>query len=273
MLRFRSRCNEGSGELAVTHENEYHDNMVTMLELIWGDGYMAPGGAGNVAKLLAGTEPAGKRLLDVGCGIGGPAFEIAGSYGAEVVGIDIEAPLIERANAAATRHGLQDQCRFQTVEAGPLPFADQSFDIVLTSGAMTQTSGTQELINDCYRVLVPGGHLTCYEWMRSERAYSNDMLYWFEIEGLTYVLETLDKFAERFRAAGFIDVTATDASGWYCAEVRREYELIKGDLYSRMVQLLGKPDADHFVENWRAMVIVCEAGEMRQGYCRGIKPA
>jgi len=256
----------------VTHENEYHDNMVTMLELIWGDGYMAPGGPGNLAKLLAGTEPAGKRLLDVGCGIGGPAFEVARSYGAKVVGIDLEAPLIERANAAAEKHGLQHRCTFQTVAAGPLPFPDESFDIVLTSGAMTQTSGTQELIDECYRVLAPGGHLTCYEWMRSERAYSNDMLYWFKIEGLTYVLETLDKFCERFHAAGFSDVTATDASEWYRAEVRREYELIKGDLYHRMVELLGKQDADHFVENWRAMAIVCEAGEMRQGYCRGLKP-
>ena len=36
----------------MAHENEYFDNMVTMLELIWGDGYMAPGGPGNVAKLL-----------------------------------------------------------------------------------------------------------------------------------------------------------------------------------------------------------------------------
>ena len=31
----------------MTHEDEYHDNMVTMLELIWGEGYMAPGGPGN----------------------------------------------------------------------------------------------------------------------------------------------------------------------------------------------------------------------------------
>ena len=34
----------------MTHENEYHDNMVALLELIWGKGYMAPGGPGNVAK-------------------------------------------------------------------------------------------------------------------------------------------------------------------------------------------------------------------------------
>jgi hypothetical protein len=40
-----------------------------------------------------------------------------------------------------------------------------------------------------------------------------------------------------------------------------------------MVDLLGQQDADHFVENWRAMVVVIESGEMRQGYCRGQKPA
>ncbi len=52
------------------HENEYDDNMVTMLELIWGEGYMAPGGAGNVAKRLHRLETRGKRILDIGCGIG-----------------------------------------------------------------------------------------------------------------------------------------------------------------------------------------------------------
>ena len=38
------------------HENEYHDKMITMLELIWGEGYMAPGGAGNVARMLRNPE-------------------------------------------------------------------------------------------------------------------------------------------------------------------------------------------------------------------------
>ena len=48
--------------------------------------------------------------------------------------------------------------------------------------------------------------------------------------------------------------------------------MIKGDLYPRMVERLGQVDADHFVENWRAMVIVIDKGEMRQGYCRGRRP-
>ena len=99
----------------MSHEAEYHDNMVALLELIWGKGYMAPGGPGNVAKLLDGTAPQGKRVLDIGCGLGGPAMEMVRDHGAQVVGIDLEAPLIERARAYAREAGLHEHCRFQLV--------------------------------------------------------------------------------------------------------------------------------------------------------------
>ena len=255
----------------MSHENEYHDNMVAMLQLIWGEGYMAPGGPGNVAKLLEGTEPEGKRILDIGCGIGGPAFEMASSYGAEVVGIDLEQPLIDRAIAAAARHGLEGRCQFHTVNVGPLPFADESFDIVVSSGAITQTDDKHALLTEARRVLRPGGYMSCYEWMKSDAEISDDMRYWFRLEGLTYALETLQQYEARFRQAGFKDVAATDASDWYRLEARREYELIKGELYDKVVELLGSDAAEHFVEDWRAMTVVCDSGEMRQGYCSGRK--
>ena len=89
----------------MSHTDEYYENMVKMLELIWGEGYMAPGGAGNVARMLEGTDPGGKRILDIGCGIGGPAREMALTHGAEVVGIDLEGPLVERAVADAAAKG------------------------------------------------------------------------------------------------------------------------------------------------------------------------
>ena len=253
------------------HDNEYDANMVKMLELVWGEGYMAPGGPGNVANLLRGSHPEGKRILDIGCGIGGPAFEMAQTFAAVVTGIDLEAPLVEAANASASKLGLDSRCRFQTVDAGPLPFPDEAFDIVISCGAITQTPDKDSLIGEALRTLAPGGFLSCYEWMRTEREYSDDMRRWFELEELTYTLETLEKLGERFAAAGFNDVRTTDASDWYRIEARREYELIKNDLYADMVNLLGQQDADHFVEDWRAMVVVIDAGEMRQGYCRGRK--
>lgn len=247
--------------------------MVTMLELIWGEGYMAPGGPGNVAKLLNGIETHGKRILDIGCGIGGPAFEMARTHGADIVGIDLEAPLIDRAKASAVNLGLSERCTFQTVELGPLPFVDESFDIVISSGAFTQTKDKEIILGECFRVLRPGGYVSCYDWLKPDGDYSDDMRYWFKMEGLTYALETPEAYADHFIRCGFVDVTTEDASDWYREEVQREYELIRGDLYPRMVELLGKKDADHFVEDWRAMTVVIDKGEMQQGYCRGQRPS
>jgi len=81
--------------------SEYHDAMITLLETLWGTGYMAPGGAGNVAKQIDGLDISGKRVLDISCGLGGPDHLLAGHYGATVVGIDLEEHLIERAKASA----------------------------------------------------------------------------------------------------------------------------------------------------------------------------
>ena len=256
----------------MTHEDEYHDNMVTLLELIWGEGYMAPGGPGNVVKMLAGIETAGKHILDIGCGLGGPAREMVQRHGAAVTGIDLEAKLVARANQAANDAGVADRCRFQVVEPGPLPFDDATFDIVSSAGAFTQTPNKAQIFGEAYRVLKPGGSLTLYEWHGDGAALSDDMKYWIDLEGLTYELETLQQFRPHFEAAGFVDVVTEDATDWYRAEARREYDLISGDLYERTVELLGKADADHFVENWRAMVVVIDNGEMRQGYSRGRKP-
>ena len=244
-----------------------------MLELIWGKGYMAPGGPGNVAKLLNGIGTHGKRVLDIGCGIGEPAFEMALTHGADVVGIDLEAPLIERARNAAAELGLDTQCTFRTVEVGPLPFPDECFDIIVSSGAFTQIKDKTAILSEAYRVLRPDGYLSCYDWLKSDGEFSDDMRYWFELEGLTYALETLDGYRDLVASTGFVDVVTQDATAWYRAEARREYELMAGDLNPRMVELMGQADADHFVEDWRQMVVVIDKGEMLQGYCRGRRPA
>ena len=110
----------------VEHPGEYHDAMITVLELIWGKGFMTPGGEGNVANMIDGLDVRGKRILEIGSGLGGPAFVLAGKYGALVVGTDLEPHLVEHAQHRARELELDAQTEFLLVNRGSLEFADES---------------------------------------------------------------------------------------------------------------------------------------------------
>lgn len=98
------------------------------------------------------------------------------------------------------------------------------------------------------------------------------MLYFFELEGLTYAFDTIENHRQILQDAGYVDIALTDASSWYRREVRREYELLKGELNARVVELIGQDRADHFVDSWRVMMVICEKGEMKQVHIRAKKP-
>ena len=67
------------------------------------------------------------RLLDVGCGLRGPARFLAATYGCHVTGIDLSQPFIEAARMLTERCGLADRASFLQGDALDLPFTDVSF--------------------------------------------------------------------------------------------------------------------------------------------------
>ena len=253
-------------------EVEYHDAMIRMLELIWGEGYMAPGGPAKTDDLVRGLELRGKRVLDIGSGLGGPACHLADQHRALVTGIDIEPQLVKLAQARARTRKLQNRLNFLLVQPGLLPFPDASFDVIVSAGTFTQIADKRALFAECLRVLVPGGALRNFDWTTPLESPSKELCYFFEMEGLTYALDTPASYAELLQAAGFTDVHVEDDTDWYRRQSREEYESMLGDLYPRMVELLGHEDADHFVEDWRSMVVVFEKGDLTQTLCRSRKP-
>jgi phosphoethanolamine N-methyltransferase len=54
----------------------YHDQMIGMLERVWGDGWLSPGRPAEVARLLEGMDIKGRSVLDIGCGGGGIDTEL-----------------------------------------------------------------------------------------------------------------------------------------------------------------------------------------------------
>ena len=93
---------------ASSSSDEYTPEILTVLQLIWGEGFLSPGGEAALDAVVAGLNLQGKAVVDIGCGVGGYDLLLARKYGAHVIGLDVEAPIIEHGRRLAAQAGLSE---------------------------------------------------------------------------------------------------------------------------------------------------------------------
>ncbi|MDH5556287.1 MAG: methyltransferase domain-containing protein [Alphaproteobacteria bacterium] len=256
------------------HENEYTDEFVAKLELLWGEGFLSPGGPGEVEKILEGTDLSGLDLMDIGCGIGGVDVLLAREYGAKsVTGIDIEQPLVEKSRARAERLGLSNQLTFQLVEPGPFPFADETFDAVFSKDSMIHIPDKPALFAEVLRVLRPGGLFLASDWMQSAAGpASPEMATFVETSGLSFAMGITDDLPAMLTEAGFTDIRLVDRNPWYRQEARNEITRMRGELRQPLLEILGQEKADRWIAMREAMIAALDAGAFRPTHFRAVRP-
>ena len=105
---------------------------------------------------------AGDMVLDVGCGLGGPARMAASRFAAEVTGIDLTQALCDAARQLNALVGLE-HIRIMQGDALSMPFADSSFDIVYSLHVSMNIADKAHLYREIARVLKPGGRFGLYD--------------------------------------------------------------------------------------------------------------
>ena len=103
------------------------------------------------------------QVLDVGCGIGGPARMLAHSFGCTVTGVDLTAGYCRDATALSQQVGLGARTRFACASAHDLPFADGRFPWVWTQHAAMNIPDKRAMYAEIARVLQPGGRLVLHD--------------------------------------------------------------------------------------------------------------
>lgn len=112
----------------------------------------------------------GMRVLDVGCGVGGPAREIAQFTDCQIVGVNNNQFQVGRARKYAKKEGLENQVTFVKGDFMRLSeqFGENSFDAVYAIEATVHAPTWEGVYGEIFKVLKPGGVFGVYEWAMTD---------------------------------------------------------------------------------------------------------
>ena len=180
----------------------------------------------------AGLSP-GDSVLDVCCGTGDLAFELAGRAmpGGHVIGCDFSEPMLDLAREKAASRGLEG-VRFEWADALNLPYDADRFDAVTVGFGVRNFADRDRGLEEMTRVLRPGGRLVVLEFTAPKRfPFSAFYALWFDRiapllgrlsddpEAYSYLAESVHSFpdprglAEKMGAAGLGQIRYTILAG------------------------------------------------------------
>jgi len=106
---------------------------------------------------VTAAEQIGGRILEVGVGTGLSLSDYSARN--RIVGIDISAPMLEKARARVAKLGLRQVERLSVMDAEHLSFPDASFDVIVAQYVVTAIPNPEAALNEFVRVVRPGGEI------------------------------------------------------------------------------------------------------------------
>jgi SAM-dependent methyltransferase len=132
---------------------------LTVRELAPVDQFHTRGLVATRELAVFGTLSAGERVIDVGCGLGGPARVLAAEFGCRVTGVDLSDEFCRVAGMLSRMAGMEQGTEFRHGNALALPCEDAGYDVAWTLQAQMNIPDKAGFYRELFRVLRPGGRL------------------------------------------------------------------------------------------------------------------
>ena len=149
------------------------------------------------------------RLLDIGCGLGGPARYFAERFGCRVDGIDITEPFVVAAARLTALTGLEDRVAVRLGDGERLPYADVGFDGAFAQHVTMNVADRAAFFAEAFRVLKPGGFFALTEHGLGATGGPHHPVPWSETGAGAYLV-TPEETARLLGDAGFEGVEMTE---------------------------------------------------------------
>jgi SAM-dependent methyltransferase len=216
----------------------YFDRVTDIYRQYWGDSFHFAifRGEEALADAVAATERwigergdfrPGLAVLDIGCGVAGPAVHFAERFGVRITGVNLSERQVGVARERAAAHGVADRVRFVIADGMRLPLAERSFDRAYDFEAGCHMPDKAGFARECARVLRPGGVFLGLDWMRGEGLGPAELARYVEpICRFHSVpdLSTLAEFGACLEAAGFRVEELASAAAY--GDILRNWELL-----------------------------------------------
>jgi tocopherol O-methyltransferase len=205
---------------------EHYDRLSRLYRLFWGEhlhhGYFE----GNESPKRAQVQlmerlaeraaiPAGSRVLDIGCGLGGSAFWLANRFGCHVTGMTISPVQVHLATKRAAALGLSDRLRFEMKDANAWQPEAEAFDVVWIMESSEHFPDKRGFFDRCARTLKPGGILAVAAWLRRNGPMREDerpVIAAIAEAMMSASIDTLSDYQQWMCDAGLTVTTAEDIS-------------------------------------------------------------
>lgn len=225
---------------------EYDTDFLELTEMIYGDGFLSQGGPKEIDAMFARIDLTRLEILDLGCGLGGPALYLAKNNAVKIIGIDPQASIIQQAQNKldTVAKSLKGKVSFlKMIDPTNLKqFADNSFDLVFAIESMLHVSFEikQDYFKEIYRVVKEHGHIFILDWMPASTNKEH---------GLPFHLLTVLEFKKLIEAAGFKDIQYTDitSSRFDCALQNIDTIIARAD---EIRQRFGQQIYEHALQGW-----------------------
>ncbi len=242
-----------------SHQGQYSDAVIASIEMVCGEGFMSPGGERCVARIVDGLEVRGKKVLEVGCGLGGVLVALARNHHAgSVHGMDLEASVLAHARKRVLAAGLEKVIRLQQIAPGPFPVDDAVFDFVVCKEMLCHIEDKQPFYEELVRTIKPGGWLIGSDWLISggapgTPAYENWQTH-LKDAGMIFHFSSVDETVTGFGNAGLRNVQVADNLDWITGINDEHLERVHGSAKQALLDALGNDGYDALVVRTRNRV-------------------
>jgi SAM-dependent methyltransferase len=165
----------------------------------------------------------GQHILDIGCGLGGPARYIAKRFQCRVSGVDITQPFVEAGNKLTALLRMQDTVTIEHGDGQRLPYANAVFDGAYTQHVTMNVAARPRFFAEAYRVLKPLAFFALTEHGRGAKGEPHYPLPW-SADGSGAHLVRPSETRAFLEAAGFENIVIEDTGTKYVAGYKAAIE-------------------------------------------------